>query len=99
MSTMLVKQHAPGVIVYSFTGGTNPFPNVIPQNILDKIKDLVSKLRQNASQFKEIISKYLREHPEVVTFIKGTALGTALGIIVASIVEDIITLGAGIADD
>jgi len=38
-------------------------------------------------------------NPDLVTYIKGAAIGAGVAIIVSTIIEDFLTLGAGIADD
>ncbi|MFL5899997.1 MAG: hypothetical protein ACJ75S_02185 [Solirubrobacterales bacterium] len=41
----------------------------------------------------------MAQHPEVVGYIKAAMIGAAIAIVVATIIEDIATLGAGILDD
>ncbi|MGN6435547.1 MAG: hypothetical protein ACTHMM_03400 [Agriterribacter sp.] len=90
----------PGVIVYKLVQkGTEPNIVFVPQNVLDKIKNLVRELKKNTDKIEEKILVYLRNHPEIVEYIKVAAVGAATAIIVGTIIEDIVTLGAGIADD
>ncbi|MFM2339048.1 MAG: hypothetical protein RL115_2241 [Bacteroidota bacterium] len=56
-------------------------------------------MKNNAQHANRIIAEFFQENPEVVNFIKGAAIGAGAAIIIATIVEDIVTLGAGIADD
>lgn len=95
------KLVAPGVIGYSYITTTNPIPIpvVAPNSMLDKFRELFERLRDNMSQFDQIISEYLRQHPELKTYIKNTAYGVAIAIVVATIVEDFATVGGGISDD
>ncbi len=93
---------SPGVILYEYVLKNTvpvPVPVVLPVTILDKLKELVDKLKDDASKFKEVISEYLREHPELVTFLKAAAVGAAVAIIVGTIVEDFFSGGVGILDD
>jgi len=93
---------APGLIGYSYENTANP-PNpppiAIPVSILDKLRTLINRLKQNIADADRIISEFLQQHPEVVTFIKTMAVGAGVAIIVGTLVEDILTAGAGILDD
>lgn len=93
---------APGLIGYSYENTANP-PNpppiAIPASILDKLRTLIKRLKQNIADADRIISEFLQQHPEVVTFIKAMAVGAGVAIIVGTLVEDVITAGAGILDD
>jgi hypothetical protein len=51
------------------------------------------------SKFKETIAEYLKDNPDLVTYLKGAAIGAAVAIVVGTIVEDFLTAGAGILDD
>lgn len=91
---------AVGVIGYRRVArSTNPLPAPLPTSVKDKLKQLVQKLRDNASKWKEVVAEYLRENPDLVTYIKGAAFTAAVGIIIGTILEDIATLGGGIVDD
>lgn len=94
--------YSPGVIVYSYENIANPNPApfiVVPTNVGEKFKHLVARLRQNFHKADEIIAEYLQQNPDLVTYIKSAAIGAGVAIIVGTIVEDFLTLGAGIADD
>jgi hypothetical protein len=96
------RQMAPGVVGYEYVNlSSNPIPSayVIPETMLDKIKQLVERLKNNAANAKNIISEYMRQHPELLTYIKSAAIGAGVAIIVGTILEDIVTAGAGIVDD
>lgn len=91
---------APGVIGYQYIN-VNPTPNpiVVPQSVLDKFKELTKRLKGNFSNFKPILAEYMKQNPELLTYIKGAAIGAGVAIVVGTILEDVITAGAGIADD
>ncbi len=90
----------PGVIVYNI-GQKNTIPQqiLIPQEVLDKIASLLKELKKDMENLEEKILVYLQEYPEIVKYIKAAAIGAAVTIVVGTIAEDIITLGAGVADD
>jgi hypothetical protein len=94
-----VREMAPGVLGYRYKARTTPLPLVIPQDALKQIRDLVRQLKNAGNRAKEVITKFLKDHPELVTFIKTTAITAAITIIVGTIIEDIYTVGVGIADD
>lgn len=96
------RLHAPGVIVYSYENISNPNPAppvVVPTSIVDKFKHLIDRLKQNFHQADQIIAEYLQQNPDLVTYIKGAAIGAGIAIVVGTIIEDVLTAGAGIADD
>ncbi|MGN6435811.1 MAG: hypothetical protein ACTHMM_04725 [Agriterribacter sp.] len=89
-----------GVIVYGYESRINqPVPIVIPQSALDKLKNLLKKLKEKVNNYETVIATFLRENPELVTLIKAAAYGAVIGIVVGTIIEDIGTGGAGILDD
>lgn len=91
---------APGVIVYEIAQkNTIPQQILIPKEVLDKIKSLLKELKKDMDNLEEKILVYLQEYPEVVKYIKAAAVGAAVTIVVGTIIEDIITLGAGVSDD
>lgn len=93
---------ANGVIGYSYethNSNPSPVPIAIPASILDKFRELVERLKQNLANADRIIAEFLRQHPQVLTFIKTVAVGAGVAIIVGTLAEDIFTMGAGIADD
>jgi hypothetical protein len=92
---------SPGVIFYQeqILSTPPPLPVIIPQNILDKVKTLIERLKNNMQNANRIIAEFFQENPEVVNFIKGAAIGVGATILIATIVEDVATLGVGIADD
>jgi len=76
-----------------------PAPTVIPVSVLDKFQDLIDRLNGNWANRDQIIAEFFQENPDVVTYIKTAAIGAGVAIIVGTIVEDLLTLGAGILDD
>lgn len=97
---IVARLHIDGVVVYkSESRITQPVPIVVPQSVRDKIKNLLKKLKEKVNDYETVIATFLRENPEVVTYIKAAAYGAALGIFVGTIIEDFATLGAGIVDD
>lgn len=87
-----------GVIQYT-TENTYDLPQTLPvfmpESYALKLKNFVQSLAQNTANLEAKIVMYLRQHPEMVTYIKAAAIGVVL----ATIVEDIATLGVGIVDD
>ena len=92
---------APGVIGYSYVILANPIPSpvLVPSSIIDKFKELIERLKQNLQNADKIIAEFLNQHPELLTFIKTVAIGAGVAIIIGTILEDIVTGGAGILDD
>lgn len=91
-----------GVITYNLVQKSlspSPFPVTMPQKIRDRIKDLLKQLKKDTKDLEEKILVYLRQNPEIITYLKTAAVGAAVAIIVGTIVEDVLTLGAGVADD
>lgn len=97
---IIAELNTAGLIVYSSQSKINqPVPIVIPQSVLDKLKNLLKKLKESVDDYETVIAAFLRENPELVQYLKGAAYTAAITIIVGTIVEDFATLGAGIADD
>lgn len=89
-----------GVVVYkNSTINTYPLPVAIPVSVLDKIKQLIERLKNSAVAVEVEITSFLRRNEELLTYIKNAAIGVGVAIIVGTIVEDILTAGLGIADD
>jgi hypothetical protein len=96
------RLHAPGVIVYTYERNLNPSPPppvIIPLTTVQKFKHLIERLKQNFQQADKIIAEYLQQNPDLLTYIKTAAIGAGVAIVVGTILEDIITAGAGILDD
>jgi hypothetical protein len=99
---LVADKIAPGVIGYSYESKANnpsPLPVVVPSTVLDKLKNLVERLKNNLADADRIIAEYMAEHPELVTYLKAASIGAAVGIVVGTIIEDFFTLGAGTLDD
>lgn len=89
---------APGVIQYEvreLTNSPQPIPVLMPQSLLDKLKNFVRLVSTNTANLEEQIVIFLRKNPELIPYLKTAAVG----IVIATIVEDIATSGVGIADD
>jgi|GEM_PF-1260903 len=97
-----IKKGAPGVLLYRYINKTTspqPLPVTIPASIMDKLRYLVDRLRNNINDFDRIIAQYMRQNPDLVNYIKSAVIGAAVAIVVGTILEDIATLGGGILDD
>lgn len=92
---------APGVIGYSTINTTNPIPSpiLVPSTIADKFKYLVNRLKQNLPNADRIIAEFLNENTNLLNYIKTAAIGAGVVIVVATLLEDIITGGIGVSDD
>ncbi len=95
---------APGVIGYLAVDKTSnpitvPFPAPLPSNLLVKLKILFQALLANQNDMYEKIWVYLKNNPDLANAIKNSLIGVAVGVMVATIVEDILTGGLGILDD
>ena len=93
--------YAPGVIVYSTVVTSNPVPApvVVPVDAIVKLRHLIDRLKRNFTQAANIIAEFLSANSELVTYIKSAAVGVGIAILVGTILEDIITVGAGLVDD
>jgi hypothetical protein len=91
----------PGVVGYGYVTTTNPIPSpvLVPQSVIDKLKHLIDRLKNNVTDANKIIAEYLHQHPELITYIKSAAIGAGVAIIIGTIIEDVLTMGAGILDD
>ena len=91
-----------GVVLYEYKNRiTSPLPITLPQTHLEKIKNLINKLRDKVTDYDKIILEFL-ENPanrEILSYLKTAAYGTATAIVVGTIIEDILTGGLGILDD
>lgn len=101
---MQAKAQFDGLIVYQFVPkNTSPVPIVMPvisQSVIHKIKNLLEKLRNfPALATNYEIALFLKQNQDVAQVIINAALTTGIAILVATIIEDIVTLGVGIADD
>jgi len=87
-----------GVIQYAILDSyTGPVPSYAfaPQEILNKLRNLVSILTTNTAYMEQKIVTYLRQHPEMISYLKGAAVTIVIG----TIIEYIATAGVGVVDD
>ncbi|RFZ95661.1 hypothetical protein D0C36_09130 [Mucilaginibacter conchicola] len=93
-----VRLAKPGVILYSSetrNGLPELTPVIIPENLIEKIKKLFTQIRSNPNSMQPQIITFVRENPKIIPYLKGTAAAVIIG----TILEDVVTEGAGIADD
>lgn len=96
--TLKTLLYADGVIVYDHEP-TVIRPVVVPATVLDKLKKLLKELVDHPGSSDVILASFCQHNPDVVAYIKSAAVGTAIVLVVGTLVEDILTAGAGIADD
>jgi Domain of unknown function (DUF4157) len=75
--------------------GPRPVPVPATRSIREEITDFIQRVVRSGENAEEAARRFLQEHPEV----KYVLIGAAIGIVLGTILEDIATLGAGIADD
>ncbi len=88
------------VIVYSeIDKNTNPqpapIPIVLPENLAIKLKNFAISLINNPQGMEARTMLFLKQNPNMVPYLKAAAAGIVIG----TIIEDILTGGGGIADD
>jgi hypothetical protein len=76
-----------------------PLPAPARRRVLEEIHEFIRQVVKSGEDATEAARRFLAQHPELVQFVKGVAIGAAIAIVVATIIEDIATLGAGLADD
>jgi hypothetical protein len=74
---------------------TTPQPVPIPQPAMQQIRDFLRRVVSAGQDAEEAARQFLRDHPDLVYVVAGAAIT----IFVATIAEDILTLGAGLIDD
>jgi len=100
LENIIAELNSAGLIVYGYESRINqPVPIVIPQSVLDKLKNLLTKLKDKVNDYETVIAAFLRDNPELLTYLQTAAYTAAATIIIGTIVEDFLTGGAGIADD
>ena len=72
-----------------------PIPAPVPENALQRISRFIQELIQSGEDVTEAAQRFLHNNPELIDVL----IGAAVGVIVATIVEDIVTAGFGIIDD
>jgi hypothetical protein len=99
LNQLEVRLNANGVIVYSSKpndGNRQTVPVVLPETLAERLKKLLKELAVAPQVNQEqLIFAFLRANPNIVPYLKSAAAG----VIVATIIEDIVTEGAGVADD
>jgi hypothetical protein len=93
----------PGLITYTTVDKSlypSPQTVALPQNLADKLKIfmqniITSNVYQNAYEMNKQILVFLQENPQIKDWLK---IGAA-GIMIATLIEDILTGGVGILDD
>jgi hypothetical protein len=101
--TLVAELVAPGVIGYKVENSSNfnpqPYPIVLPQDILAQLKELTERIRNYLSTADQTLAEYLSQHPGLVTYLKSQLVVAAVAIVVGTLVEDILTGGVGVLDD
>jgi hypothetical protein len=72
-----------------------PMPEPVRRSSLEKIRAFIRRVVQSGAEAEEAARSFLAENPEV----RNLFYGTAIAIVVSTLIEDIATLGAGILDD
>jgi len=101
---------SPGVIEYwtrkrQRAPQPKPFPvrEFNKEQVLKKIREFVRKVVETGEDATEAARQFLEENQDVLQYIATVAAGAliiaAIVIVVATIIEDIVTFGAGLADD
>ncbi|SJZ61223.1 hypothetical protein SAMN04488132_103130 [Sediminibacterium ginsengisoli] len=93
-----------GVILYRYVPKSSvpaPIPVAIPQTNLDRISRLAKKLMNNLQNSDAVIAEFFRDTANLplLNYIKAAGVTVGVGIIVGTIVQDILTWGGGLADD
>jgi hypothetical protein len=92
-----------GLIVYKISKGNpdpQPEPISIPAPTVIRIKDFIERQKKKQDvNIDDAIRTFLQENPDIVEFVKVACVTAAFSIVIGTIIEDIVTLGAGILDD
>lgn len=104
LAAQLSINYPTGVIEYYFINksGYQYQPVFLPVGVKEKVEEFVQKMRlQNLSPslLEQETRRFLQENPNVVFYLQAALGVTAAVICVATVLEDIATLGAGLADD
>jgi len=104
LAAQLNDKYPTGVISYYFINksGYQSQPVPLPVGVKEKVEEFVQKMRlQNLSPslLEQETRRFLQENPNVVFYLQAALGVTAAVICVATVLEDIATLGAGLADD
>jgi hypothetical protein len=74
---------------------TAPQRQLQPEPVLARIARFIKQVLEAADDAEAAATRFVREHPEVRDYI----LATAVALVVGTIIEDVLTAGAGILDD
>ena len=99
---LVVQLFEPGVLSYYSDDVIQlPEPVFIPSSLFERIKRFMQQIKENIDDvdIEVEVARFLHENPDIANYIKGAAIGAGIVIVVGTIIEDIVTLGAGIADD
>ncbi len=96
----------PGVIVYEELKEkkqpqTVLFPQDLPDGVLKRLKKIINNYLENPNSYElqRELARFLQDNPKIKDGIIIGIETIAYSILLGTIVEDILTLGAGIADD
>ena len=100
---MIAWQGAPGVILYRVENQSpdpQPAPVSIPVSTLHRINSFIERVKKIKDiNVDDAVRTFLQENPDIAIFLRGTFIVAGVAVAVATIIEDIVTAGAGIADD
>jgi hypothetical protein len=94
------KLEGDGVIVYSWNDdGTRslPVPSLEVENALKKLLRDFKKWKQE--DYNLALLAFLEVNPQLLTYLKVAIIGTAIGIVVGTLIEDFVSGGFGTFDD
>jgi len=97
-----VEWNQPGVIIYRIRDDLTPdpdfvpIPGFLPQNVFNKLKDLLERLTRGVGDTEKVIADFLRENPELTRFIVQYAGEIIVAVVVVNLIEDLATGGVGV---
>lgn len=93
---MRVRLNQNGLITYQEVPKYEaPVPVPVPESVSQNLKDFFKTLLVFQEISEEMIAYWLRRNPAIKNYI----IAAGVGLIVATIVEDFVTLGLGVSDD
>lgn len=93
---MRVYKEENGIIVYEeVTKSSQPVPVPVPQPVSDKLKQFFNFLMAFNEISEEMTVYWLKQNPAIREYL----IAAGVGLIIATIIEDFVTLGAGAVDD
>ena len=85
----------PGLIIYGRRQRQpEPVPVAVPQSAYDKIKHFTTDVFSSGEDIELAARRFLTDNPDLIGFI----IGGAVAILLADLVKDVVTLGAGAID-